>query len=366
MLGDDPCLPDYGDRCVTNIVPTLLYGGGGQTSWLDDAAADATQVVLFVIDGLGWEQLRARPAVAPVLTSLVGGAITTVAPSTTAAALTSITTGAPPGSHGVVGYRIDVDGDVLNALRWTTRSGDARQAIVPATFQPLDPFLAQQTTVVYKAEFEESGFTGAHLSGATWSGYRTTASMVHEVGLALDSGERFIYTYYDGLDRIGHEYGHGGHYDAELAFCDRLVHDLIDRLPAGAALVVTADHGQVETGDDIVHFHPDVTALTRSLSGEARLRWLHCRREDRDDLLAAAQQHHGADAWVRSVDQVVEENWLGPVVAPDALARLGDVAVAAQGTVAFADPDDMGLSLIGRHGSLTSAEMLVPLLTATS
>lgn len=366
MAGDDPCLPDYSDRCVTNVVPTLLYGGAGQASWLDDAAAAARQVVLFVIDGLGWEQLQARPHVAPNLTAMTGGPITTVAPSTTAAALTSITTGAPPGSHGVVGYRIQVDGAVLNALRWSTPAGDARQVIEPSIFQPLEPFLAAPVTVVNKAEFEQSGFTGAHLTGAAWKGYRTPASLVHEVGMALDAGERFVYTYYDALDRIGHEYGHGGHYDAELAFCDRLVGDLVERLPPGAALVVTADHGQVETGDQIVEFHSDVVGLTRTLSGEARLRWLHCHREDADQLLAAAQQHHGHEAWVRSVEQVIDEHWLGPVVGPEARQRLGDVAVAARGSIAFADPDDLGLALIGRHGSLTSAEMFVPLLTATA
>ena len=45
-----------------------------------------------------------------------GGAITTVAPSTTATALTSIATGLAPAQHGIVGYRMLVDDDVLNVL----------------------------------------------------------------------------------------------------------------------------------------------------------------------------------------------------------------------------------------------------------
>ncbi len=77
-----------------------------------------------MLDGLGWEQLQDAPRPdAHVSRAMTGGPITTVAPSTTATALTSITTGLPPGEHGVVGYRIDVHGEVLNVLRWTTPTG---------------------------------------------------------------------------------------------------------------------------------------------------------------------------------------------------------------------------------------------------
>ena len=46
--------------------------------------------------------------------------------------------------------------------------------------------------------------------------------------------------------------------------------------------------------------------------------------------------------------------------------RLGDVALAAHEPVSFHDPADTGpFELICRHGSLTSAEMLVPLLAGS-
>ena len=61
--------------------------------------------------------------------------ITTVAPSTTATALTSISTGLAPGEHGVIGYRMAVDNEVFNVLRWTTSKGDARESIPPESIQ---------------------------------------------------------------------------------------------------------------------------------------------------------------------------------------------------------------------------------------
>jgi predicted AlkP superfamily phosphohydrolase/phosphomutase len=81
-------------------------------------------VVLLVLDGLGWHQLRRYAHCAPTLAAMEGGAVTTVAPSTTVTALTSIATGLTPGEHGLIGYRIDMGGHVVQMLRWGDERGD--------------------------------------------------------------------------------------------------------------------------------------------------------------------------------------------------------------------------------------------------
>ena len=77
-----------------------------EPSWISEDVLMARQVVLLVLDGLGWRQLQSRISGLPTFKQIYGEAKTTVAPSTTAAALTSITTGVPPGEHGLIGYRI--------------------------------------------------------------------------------------------------------------------------------------------------------------------------------------------------------------------------------------------------------------------
>jgi Type I phosphodiesterase / nucleotide pyrophosphatase len=364
---DGPVLPDYQGPCVSNVVPTLLARPARRPDWFPAAAFGAEQVVLLILDGLGWRQLTERSGLARTLLSLEGGPITTVAPSTTASALASISVGVPPGEHGVVGYRIATHAGVLNVLRWTTPDGDARTRVPPLDFQPIDPFLGQCPPVVTKAEFAQTGFTTAHLRNARWHPWRVPSTLVAEVTLLARAGEPFVYAYYDGLDKVAHEYGLGLHYDAELRFVDRLVAGLLDFLPQGVALLVTADHGQVHTGEAVRELAPPVLDLTASMSGEARFRWLHARSGRRDDLAAAAAEWHGDEAWVASVDQVLAQGWLGPVVSSEAAARLGDVAVVARGVTAFDDPADTGpLHLVGRHGGLTEAEMLVPLLVGVA
>lgn len=361
-MPDTLVLPTYDGACITNVVPALLHAVDVAPPWMPAAALEADQVVLLVIDGLGWNQLQARRHLAPTLAAMAGGPITTVAPSTTATALTSISTGLPPGEHGVMGYRMAIGGDVLNVLRWTTGSRDARQSISPQAVQPHPAFDGQRPPVITRAEFAASGFTLAHLDEVRFTGYRTLGTLTAEIIRVTRAGEPFAYAYYEGLDKVSHEYGLGAQYDEELRWIDHLVATLLEAVPAGTALVVTADHGQVETGDDIVELPSDVLTHVGMQSGEGRFRWLHARSGRGAALLEAAEQHLGAQAWVRSREQAIAEGWYGPTVTDAAADRLGDVLLAAKGTVAFHDPNDTGpYVLVGRHGSLTEDEMLVPL-----
>jgi alkylated DNA repair dioxygenase AlkB len=357
-----PVLPDYGGACISSVVPALL-GPRRAWPWLPDGLADARQIVLLVLDGLGWEQLQERTAQAPFLASMRGGAITSVTPTTTATALTSITTGLTPAEHDVVGYRVQVGDEVLNVLRWRTAAGDARQAVRPDAFQVHPAFGGHTPPVVTRAEFASSGFSLAHLTPGVFHGWRMPSTLVGRVGEFLDGGEPFIYAYYDGIDKVAHEFGFGRYYDAELSAADGLVGDVAALLPEGAALVVTADHGQVEVGDSVRSLPAEVTRDVVALSGEGRFRWLHARPGTSDRLAEAARQAFGAEAWVRTVDELDADGWFGGPLSSVARSRLGDVALIAHAPVAFADPSDTGENRLRcRHGSLTSAEMLVPLL----
>jgi hypothetical protein len=364
-VNDQPVLPNYSGANVRGIVPALLAPPGAPLPGWMPAVANAPQRVLLVLDGLGWEQLQARLELAPTLAAMTGQPITTVAPSTTATALTSIATGLTPAEHGLIGYRFDVGGDVLNVLRWRSDSHDLRRSHPPRDVQPYSPFLGESPPVISRTELESSAFTEAHLRGSRPVGWRSASAIAIEVARQLAAGERFVYAYYDGIDKTAHERGFGDYYDAELVTVDRLVGDVLDHMPADATLLITADHGQVHVGDNVIHPGDDLLAMVRLQSGEGRFRWLHARHGAHADLLAAAAQAHASTAWVVSRAQVLDEGWFGPAMSAPVASRLGDVALVARSDVTFYDPADSGpFELVCRHGSLTSAEMLVPLLAA--
>lgn len=363
-----PILPDYAGANVGAIVPALLGAGPGRRTlpnWFPEAVGESRQVVLLVIDGLGWEQLQRWASVAPTIAGLAGGSITTVAPSTTATALTSIATGLTPGEHGILGYRVDMGGEVVNMLRWSSSRGDARHRFPPRDVQSHRAFLGASVPVVSRADLQNSAFTEAHLFGVRHRGWRVPSNLAVEVRLLLDAGEPFVYAYYDGLDKVAHEFGFGPFYDAELRTIDRMVGDVLSSLPRGAVLCITADHGQVHVGDRVIAPAADVLAVTKSQSGEGRFRWFHARHGASRDLAQACAVHSDV-AWVVTREQVVDEGWFGPYLSSVVAKRLGDVALVARDDVSFDDPADSGpFTLVCRHGSLTSAEMYVPFVAGT-
>jgi len=358
--------PDYSGACVNNIVPALLQHRQIGDGWIPDEVLSSKQVVLLVIDGLGYNQYRSRRHLLPSVADFDDRAISTVFPTTTATALTSITTGSTPGEHGVVGYKIRVGTQTLNALRWTTEGGSALEELDPSRFQPVIPFSGEFPTVVSPASFVDSGFTHAHLRHSNYTGYWMASSIATEVSEALQRGESFVYAYYDGLDMIGHLKGIGSHYEAELELIDHIVRSITDVLPSDSSLVITADHGMVHTGNNLTEINSDIQNLVSAISGEARFVWLHVNEKQVEDVISAASEAHGDIASVHTVEELLDQGWFGRDVSEEAKARLGEIALVVHEDTALVPNVKSAPKLIARHGSVTNEERIVPLLCLKS
>jgi hypothetical protein len=281
--------------------------------------------------------------------------------------LTSISTGLTPAEHGLIGYRMLVGGDVMNVLRWSVGDVQVRRSHPPIDLQPFTPFLGHAVPVVTVAELQTSPFSEAHLRGGVTAGWRAASSIAVEAKAQVEAGERFVYCYYGGIDKIAHERGFGPYYDAELRAADELVATVVETLPPGTVLLITADHGQVHVGDRIITPTPEMLAGVTIQSGEGRFRWFHTAKGAATAVADVARDVVGDVAWVVTKEQTLDEGWFGSTMAPAVRSRLGDVALVARDAVSFHEPDDSGpFRLICRHGSLTSAEVLVPLVAAAS
>ena len=356
----EPVKPDYSGANVVNVIPALL--GIRPVDWLPAPVPGARATVLLVLDGLGADAVATGAA--PELGAMEGRSITTVVPSTTPAALTSITTGIAPAHHGVTGYRMRVDDDVLNVIRW--QRADGRRPPEPTLVQRAEPFVGRAVPVVTKHEFRNSGFTAVHLRGAEFRGWQTTSVLVEHVRTLIERGESLVYAYYPGIDEVAHAYGLGtSWYAAELASADRLVGAVLDAVPDDVAVLVTADHGQMQVGPDGWLGLGALDGLVDAYAGDGRFRYLHARRGAAGELAAAALAEHGRDAWVFTRDQLLDEGWMGPDPSAATRRRVGDVVLAARAGRGFVDPTwPQEAGLMSAHGSLTAAEMTVPLVAA--
>lgn len=359
----EPVIPKYAGACVSRLIPALV--GGEDASWIPEIATSAQSVILLVVDGLGSDALSRHGSELPTLSAMQGRSITTVAPSTTAAALTSIATGFAPAIHGLVGYRLMVPDGVLNVLSWKLES--KRRPPSPADIQLRSPFLGRTVPVVTKEHFRSTGFTEAHLRGTDLQGWKVTSTLVERLRILSAAGEKFIYAYYDGIDAVAHEFGlHSNYYLSELKAADALVAQIIDVIPERTALLITADHGQVHVGPSGWLSVGSISSLVAHQAGDARFRYLFARPGAARELVEESKRLYGDRAWVLGREELIESGWLGPTPPSGAVRRrLGDVVLAARDPVAFADPAlPNEAKLISAHGSLTAAEMFVPLIAA--
>ncbi len=364
--------PAYRRRSLGDVVPAVAAALGAsigdEPSGLEFPSGPS--YVVFLVDGLGAELLGRHAEDAPFLSSLLDGqaAGTAGVPSTTATSLTSLGTGLPPGAHGLVGFTSRIPGtdNLLNALFWD-------KAVDPLEWQPHPTAFARlagagvHVTSVNKREFRESGLTVAAHRGADYVGADRVGERI--AGVVAASGRRPSLTYmYDGdLDWTGHRFGvDSSQWRQQLAMVDAEAEQLRDTLPEQTRLVVVADHGMVDSPPDRRIDVDDRLELRDGLAlmgGEARFRHLYCRGGAVDDVLATWRSVLGDRAEVLSRDQAAERGWFGELTSP-VRPRIGDVVVACRDDTAVVSTRDFGYeaTLIGLHGSLTPAEMLIPIL----
>ncbi|WP_245565952.1 alkaline phosphatase family protein [Thermocrispum municipale] len=375
--------PDDTVPHLADVVPSVLaaMGARGFDSYLE-LPGDRAGACVLLIDGLGAELLDAHAEDAPVLSELRGHDrrdLHVGFPATTAAGLAAIGTGCRSGEHGMVGYTFHLPGaGVINALRWRPHpvSGadeDLRADYPPERMQP-KPTTFQQAesagvtvNVISGAEFTGSGLTRAVLRGGQYIGVHALGDLAAEVRTTILGGG-FCYGYHGQLDMLGHLHGPGSlPWRMQLRQVDQLVESIVESLPPGGLLAVVADHGMV-TVDDLVDIDEDdlLTSGVRAIGGEARARHVYVEHGAEEDVLATWQEKLGERAWVVSKDEAVEAGWFGDLVEDYVVDRIGDVIAAARGGTAIIrrSHEPMESMLIGHHGSLSTAEQLVPLVLA--
>lgn len=381
---DSAPVPEYGSGSLADLLPTLAAGLGvpGMTAGIAELTP-ADRNCVFLIDGLGWEQLLAHPDDAPFLSSLLdtsrggtGRPLTAGYPATTATSLASVGTGLPPGAHGLPGYTVrdPATGALMNQLRWQPWTAPAVWQPYPTVFQ-----LAEQAGVhaaqVSSPTFANTPLTKVALSGGTFVGQLSCEDRMDSAAAHLAGADRaLVYTYYSEVDGAGHRFGvDSDTWRGQLGHVDRLVQRLAEQLPPRSALYVTADHGMVDVPFDEDHrvdFDEDweLKAGVALLGGEGRARHVYAVPGARGDVLACWREVLGDRFWVATRDEAIEAGWFGPRVDDRVYDRIGDVVAAARDDVLLiaSEREPKESAMVGNHGSMTPAEQFVPLLEVRS
>jgi len=401
--GEDWIAPAYHGFSIANLPSTIAALLGADLpltlpalprevweSW----GAGLRRVVLVIVDGLGYNQLRRQWTAGDgqVLSELASAGtllpLTSVFPSTTDAALMSLQTGVAPGTHGWLAWEMYLRevGTAANGVLLCPIWSRHRDLLLDWGLKPerlvTTPTLAMQlgaagiqTVALASRQFEGSGFsqmlyrgTGQMWGHAQASDFWTQLRQI----LRLTAGEKtYISAYWSELDTAGHLYGPGSdEWQAEIrTVCQLLAGELLARLsPAerdGTLLLITADHGQILIPPDQIVTADEHAALLAELFvpvvGEARAAFVHPRpgrASAVQDYLTGAfpgRFHVVPSAWA------LDAGLMGHPICDEAYSRAGELLVLGRGSSVLQRSKPRG-RLAGRHGGLSAEEMLVPLI----
>ena len=381
----EPVVSDARARAVARSWGIDVAGKPGQ-------ADGGPGTVVVLVDGLGLEMLRQRRGHTPTLRQWLaqreaaiaaGAGILTCRPSTTAAALTMLGTSALPGSTGMVGYSVlnprlgpaldasavPAPDQVLSLITWKGDNVPSPRSWqdVPTIFERLP---AGSAVSIGPTRFAGSGLTEAALRGATHLGADRLEDRPGLAAGALRRGTPLVYLYVGELDKTGHKHGWlSEQWLTQLERLDAAMAELTRRVPAGTRILLSADHGMVDTDPDHridLSAHRELVRDVVAVAGEPRLTHLHVADGDVDLAAEVAQRYRrvlGERAmWIGTREQAGEH--LG-ALGPRARGVVGDVVVAMADNWVLVDPrvhSESAIAMPGVHGSFTPTETEVPLL----
>ncbi|TFB99315.1 alkaline phosphatase family protein [Cryobacterium adonitolivorans] len=334
----------------------------------------AGKALVVLADGLGVSNLRARAGHARFLTSHLArtDVVDGVFPATTAAGIASLTTGVAPGTHGLVGYKVlDAANDrVVNQLTgWDERMEPHSWQNQPTVFDT-----AAETGIpsfaVGPKRFTDSGFSRAVLRGAGYVPAESIGARFAASRAIFDAEPTaLIYLYVPELDINAHAHGwESAKWLAQLESLDAETARFAGTLRQDEGMILTADHGVVDVPaakQVLFDTVPALVAGVRHIGGDPRCLQLYTEPGvDADALAEAWRGVEGERAWIFTRSEAVAAGLFGAVRA-DAVARIGDVIVAARKLIAYYDsrePNQSARSMVGQHGSLTDEELRVPVI----
>jgi hypothetical protein len=403
-LGQEAILPAYDGYSILNVPSSLckwlgvppLGHPGIRLPALDDLARDAQQILLVLIDGLGWDSYRNWQRDMPGhldagRDEVILAPLTSVVPSTTSSALTTLWTGSSPAEHGFLGYELFLKevGMVTNMVTFSPMylgaSVDllASAGIQPGVMLPVRKLgehlkgAGVEAHAFIEQALARSPLSRMHFKEVDVHGYLGLPDLWTSVAELMQNpagGRRFIWVYFGTVDALGHRFGPASRqaHAAFQAIVQSVGKFLSEDLPsagkAGTLLLLLADHGQIHTPDDPRFDLAHHSSLTRRLhmlpTGEHRLAYFHVQPAQTEAVREYVHRTWPGRFQLIPSSYALHQGLFGPGE-PDvrSLERMGDwVAVASDEAYFWWAPGENKLR--GRHGGVTRQEMLVPLLAA--
>ncbi len=375
-----PNIVDLAQAMASLAGARAIHPMPGHVAALRDLIGEAEHYVFVLIDGLGTHMIDQLP-VESFLRSHVVQEIRTVYPSSTAPALTSLTTGCWPSEHAIPGWWTYLPDAALTAtiLPFSERFSDARAQHLgadPAYAFPRRSWMAdieRGVAIVQPRKIAGSVYSRYFAGGHRQLGYDTLTQAAALIAsrISAAAGPTYTYWYISLVDTISHK--HGPNSPRTLAGArrvDRRIAEAAGAVGGRARIVVTADHGQIECAPSNHITWTRETPLARLLtippSAEPRAPAFHVAGDAHDHFAAMFREQHGERFALLTIDEAESLQLFGHTPMTDEMRRrLGHFVGVALGpwAVLYEPPPELA-AIEGMHGGMAPDEMRIPLILA--
>lgn len=398
--------PHYGGYSIANLpasicrwleIPPLLDNALAQE--ITNVIPPSFQhVILLLVDGLrldnfvrGFEETLERnnnQELNHILRDSVIFPLTSISPSTTSAAITTLWTGQLPAEHGIIGYELFLKefGVTANMIFHSISSFNNepgsiyRSGFNPSTFLPVEligPHFRKHGVIPYAfqhASIASSGLSRMLLKDVNsipFENFETLRRSVKNMLLSNSQSKTYSYIYWSEFDTHSHHCGPNSKKIIEEwnRFFEGVCQIMRDIHLSGikdTLFILTADHGQVPTEilDEYELFnHPDLLKhLILLPTGESRLPYLFIKTGHECEVQDYLKSHWQRDFSMIPSDKVLSSGLLGNAPPHQTTVdRMGSHVVFPKKNAYWWWVRKKN-HLLGRHGGLSEEEMLVPFL----
>lgn len=389
--------PQYDGHSIANIPETVaqILGAKFTRPLRDERISgfkEAKNIVLLLLDGLGSKLIESAsknyglPSFDRICENAVQSEITSVFPSTTSTAMSSLHTGLTPQEHGVIGYTMYLKdlGLIGQMLRFTPMLGgrslfdiglDRQDFLGASTIHERLSEIGLNSTVYVPRYIMDSGLSQVTYRGALVEPQNSAADMLVRVRKNLEKTKdrSFHFAYHPSPDTLAHAHGpYSEEYAVELESIFGIVEsELFRKIDPSVAkdtiLIISGDHGAVLIErNSIVDLsnHPDLLSMLKlPPTGDSRASIMHVKNGQEDHVRKYFDQNFKNLFEIQTSKSLLDRGYFGfGKVKSQTPDRIGDLVAIPKSHNAIDNSiiDPGHYSVPGRHGGLSGEEMKVP------
>jgi predicted AlkP superfamily pyrophosphatase or phosphodiesterase len=388
------CRPLYDTYCFSKIPGTILRLLGKpsealpQDCWVE---GQYDSVILFLIDGFGWQFLEKNYTKFPFLARFfregIVSKLTSQFPSTTAAHITTLCSGSEVGQTGVYEWFFHepqlnrVIAPLLYSYAGDKKCGSLKGIIAPEKILPPETIFQRlqkegvSSYVFQPKEISHSVYSNWMFRGSEVQGYDRFSKCLSTVLPLMQKGGLF-YVYFGDIDSNSHAHGMDSkQVERSMDKCFTALEEFWEKLSKTGlkvACLVTADHGmtpidpattyflnrEIPHLEEMIEKGADKRSLTPA--GSCRDYFLHILPEKLHEAKALLSTALADKAIVCEVKDLIKQGFFGSKqVSASFLERVGNLVILPHGnhSIWWYEKGRFDQKFFAMHGGLTRAEM---------